>query len=58
MTELRKRFKPKHSTKGGKGSKQEKAEQAKAEEAARKIREEAQRLEDEATEWLRKGDEE
>ena len=53
MTELRKRFKPKQSTKGEK-----EAEQAKAKEAAIRIREEAQRLEDEATEWLRKGEEE
>ena len=58
MTALNKRFKPKHSAKGGKGSEQEKAEQAKEEETARRIREEAQRLEEEATEWLRKGEEE
>ena len=41
MTALNKRFKPKHSTKGGKGSEQEKAEQAQAEEIAKRIREEA-----------------
>ena len=44
MTALSKRFKPK----GGKGSEQEKAEQAKAKETAKRIREEAQRLEQEA----------
>ena len=58
MAALRKRFKPKNPTKGGKGSEQDKAEQAKAEEAAKRIREEARRLEDEAAEWMRKGEEE
>ena len=38
MTALNKRFKPKHSTKGGKGSEQEKAEQAQDEEAAQRIK--------------------
>ena len=58
MTALSRRFKPKHPTKGGKWSEQDKAKQAKAEEAAKRTREEAQRLEDEAAEWMRKGEEE
>ena len=58
MTALSRRFKPKHPTKGGKGSEQDKAEQAKAEEVTKRIREEAQRLENEAAEWLQKGEEE
>ena len=58
MMALSRRFKPKNPTKGGKGSEQDKAEQAKAEEVTKRIREEAQRLENEATEWLQKGEEE
>ena len=58
MTALSRRFKPKNPTKGGKGAEQAKAEQARAEEGAKRIREEAQRLENEATEWLQKGEEE
>ena len=58
MTLLSRRFKPKNLTKGGKGSEQDKAEQAKAKEAVKRIREEAQRLEDEAAEWMQKGEEE
>src|SRR5882762_6224070 len=58
MTALSRRFKRKHPTKGGKGSEQDKAKQAKAEEVTKRIREEAQRLENEAAEWLQKGEEE
>ena len=47
MTALRRRFKKKITTKGGKGD-----EQAKAEEEAKKINEEAQRLAHEAAGWL------
>ena len=56
MTALSRIFKPKHPTKGGKGREQDKAEQAKAEEVTKRIREEAQRLENEAAEWLQKGE--
>ena len=44
MTALSRRFKPKNPTKGGKGAEQAKAEQARVEEVAKRIREEAQRL--------------
>ena len=57
MTALSRRFKPKHPTKGGKGSEQDKAEQAKAEEVTKRIREEAQRLENEAAEGRRRENE-
>ena len=49
ITALRKRFKKKITTKGGKGQ----DEQAKADEETRKIYEEAQRLSQEAKGWLK-----
>ena len=48
ITALRRRFKKKITTKGGKGQ----DEQAKADEEARKRNEESQRLDQEATGWL------
>ena len=53
MTALRRRFKKKISTKGGKGD-----EQAKAEEEAKRRNEEAQRLAQEAAGWLQGEEEE
>ena len=47
MTALKRRFKKKITTKGGKGN-----EQAKAEEEAKRRKEEAQRLAQEAVGWL------
>ena len=41
LTALRRRFKPKITTKGGKGAEQAKAEQARAEEEAKRRQEEA-----------------
>ena len=49
LTALRRRFKKKITTKGGKGD-----EQAKAEEEAKRRNEEAQRLAQEAAGWLEK----
>ena len=53
MTALRRRFKKKITTKGGKGD-----EQAKAEEEAKRRNEEAQRLAQEAAGWLHTEEEE
>ena len=58
LTALRRRFKPKNPTKGGKGAEQARAEQTRAEEEAKRRQEEAQKLEQEAAEWLQKGEEE